>query len=664
MLQDFHFLTPLWFLALLPLGLLLWIVARGASGVNAWRKVVDERLLAALSVGGSVGARRWRPLWLLAAGWTIAVIALANPTFERQATPAFRDDAARVVALDLSRSMLADDLTPTRLDRARYKLADIVRRTADGQVALVAFAGDAFAVAPLTDDGQTVLAMLDALSPEVMPVQGSRPDLAIALGADLLQQAGARAGEVVLLTDDAGGQRALAAAQRLRAAGHRLAVIGVGTREGAAVPGVQRSRGDVIARLDTEALEALAASGGGDYAALSAGNADLEQVLRAAAPSALSEADPMFTQRWKELGPWITLVLLPLAALAFRRGWLLSVGFVAVTISMLGPRPVMALGWDDLWQRRDQQAAEALDAGDYQRARDLAAEPARAGTASYRLGDYAAAAEAFAAGDDAEHHYNRGNALARAGRLEDAIAAYDAALSLTPEFDDAAYNRRQIEQLLRQQQEQQEQQEQSGQDQQNGEQGQQDQSGENASGPNESEQAQTGQDGSDPDPSDQTDSGSPSESQPEGAGDQADSSAGGDDRTQQEAGDEPERDGAEASAEGGDDDAESRDANADADPADDARAEQAAADYRDEADQHRTGRQPDVGQDGDGEPPGSRARAAADELMPEELEARQAADQWLRRIPDDPAGLLRRKFLYQYRARAAESDGMAVEEPW
>jgi Ca-activated chloride channel family protein len=118
----------------------------------------------------------------------------------------------------------------------------------------------------------------------------------------------------------------------------------------------------------------------------------------------------------------------------------------------------MALGWDDLWQRRDQQAAAALDSGDYERALTTAESPARIGTAKFRLGDYAAAAEAFAAGDDAEHAYNRGNALARAGQYEQAIAAYDQALGKAPDHADARYNKEQVERLLQQQQQQQQQQ--------------------------------------------------------------------------------------------------------------------------------------------------------------------------------------------------------------
>ena len=678
MWTDFHFLTPLWFLALLPLALLGWAAARSGSGTDAWRRVIDERLFAVLSVGGEAGARRWWPLSLLALGWLIAVIALANPTFERQPVPAFRSDAARVVALDLSRSMLADDLTPTRLDRARYKLADILRRSGDGQVGLVAFAGDAFAVSPLTDDAKTILGMLDALSPEIMPLQGSRPDLAIRRGMDLLKQAGAQHGEVVLLTDDAGDQRALAAAEALRAAGHRLAVIGVGTAKGAPVPGVRTSQGEVIAALDAASLRALARAGGGAYAALSADDRDLNQVLSDPATLArtVQQNNPNQAEAWKELGPWIALLLLPLGALAFRRGWVLGVMLlIGAQAGVLAPRPALALGWGDLWQRRDQQAAQALSDGDYQRARTLAADPARLGTANYRLGDYAAAAEAFATVDDAEHHYNRGNALARAGQLQQAIAAYDQALAKEPGMPDARYNKAQVERLLRQQQEQQKQQSQHGQqgnrqEPSDQDQSKQDQAGKGQSGQDEAKQQQSEQDVSQPQQAGQDQEGQGQSGEDKGGQDQpsggAEQQAGADQPQPKEVEPKDTQAGKETQAPSpskgdGEDSDNGRQDTADTAPdqADRQRTEQAAADYRDEA--SRAGQ---AEQSQESEQAGQSVAAAERDLSPEELESRQAADQWLRRIPDDPAGLLRRKFLYQYRERSAEQGEVTAGNPW
>jgi len=668
-LADFHFLTPAWLLALMPLALLLWLAWRSAAGSSAWRGIIDPRLLAALSVGGGDGIRRW-PLALLALAWIIAVVALANPTFERASVPAFRTDAARVVVLDLSRSMLAADLTPSRLERARYKVADILAADAEAQVGLVAFAGDAFTVAPLSDDAETIRNMLDALSPDLMPVQGSRPDLALAQAQALLDQAGARGGEVVLLTDDAGDARARSAAEALRGAGHRLAVIGVGTEEGAPVPGVTRSDGPVVAKLATDALRDLATAGGGRYARLSAGDRDLRAVLSNVGNRAAKlDDDPSQAEVWKELGPWITLALLPLGAAAFRRGWLLSIVLVAVPAMLMAPRPALAFGWDDLWQRRDQQAQQALVSGDLERARALANDPTRLGSALYRLEDYAAAAEAFAEGDAAVDHYNRGNALARAGELEQALDAYDQALERDPGLTDAAYNRAQVEEALRRQQSQPQQQHGTDQDQgqrdsqqdqpdaqgSQSDQGQQDQGASDGSSNQQGATAEPPQDDAEQSPDQQTgQSGAPTP-----APSQAQDGASDRDQTGAEPGQQTQPPMSTDEQGAGPKD-EDRGAETPAAAADPQRDEQAADAYRDEAAAARADTEP-----GNEDTRQQDATAAGvEELSPEEREARQAADQWLRRIPDDPAGLLRRKFLYQYQSRTDGDTEIRAGNPW
>ncbi|MBK5932056.1 VWA domain-containing protein [Halochromatium salexigens] len=659
-MSDFHFIEPLWWLALIPLGLLLWWVWRTDAGASAWRRIIDARLLAVLQVGGEASTRRW-PLLLLATGWLLAVIALANPTLERAPVPAFRSDAARVVVLDLSRSMLAEDLTPSRLERARYKVADILSRSADGQVGLVAFAGEAFAVSPLTDDAETIRAMLEALSPQIMPVQGSRPDRGIALGLDLLRQAGARSGEVILLTDDAGGVRATEAAERLREAGHTLGVIGVGTAEGAPVPGVTSADGAVLARLDRAALEQLAEAGAGRYASLSSSDRDLDRVLidADARPRALAERDPMLAERWRELGPWIALLLVPLAALAFRRGWLALLLITLAPGALLLPRPALAFGWADLWQRPEQQAARALAAGEFERARELATHAERAGSAAYRLGDYTQAAARFGTNDSATAHYNRGNALARSGELEAALAAYDEALARDPGLEDARYNRAQVEAALRSQAQQSPPPQDQDQDQDQGDESRQDdgesQDANGGAQEAEDEQQQRGA----------TESADPSNALDQGAAEtSANGTSGSPDQPKPADGDEPQI---------GDQDAQASPQDAPApptgSPADAERDEQAGADYREEAAQadaaehvDRLGDQQDKAMDERTQQ--TMAEAASTEPAPREREARQTADQWLRRIPDDPAELLRRKFLYQYQMRGNGADQPANETSW
>ncbi len=246
----------------------------------------------------------------------------------------------------------------------------------------------------------------------------------------------------------------------LRRQGYRLSVLGVGSAEPAPIPDpqggfVRDAQGKIVMpTLEVAQLQSLASAGGGRYHTITVNDTDLAHVLPASLQALDSrlESTEQSTDIWQSQGPWLVLVLLPLAALAFRRGWLLALPLViTVTLGSL-PQPAMASAWDDLWQRHDQQAAQALQAGDAERARQLAEHPLLRGEAAYRAGDFAAALDAFSASDTAQGNYNRGNALAQLGRYQEAIAAYDEALARDPALEDASHNKQELEKLLQQQQ--------------------------------------------------------------------------------------------------------------------------------------------------------------------------------------------------------------------
>jgi Ca-activated chloride channel family protein len=151
---------------------------------------------------------------------------------------------------------------------------------------------------------------------------------------------------------------------------------------------------------------------------------------------------------WQDRGPWLLLPLLLIVALAFRRGWLLLLPLVLMP---MWPVTAEATTWHDLWQRPDQQAAQALRNGDAKRAQQLAHDPAWRGAAAYRAGDYATATQALQRAPGSDAAYNRGNALARQGQYQQAIDAYDHALKLDPAHADAKANRQAVEDWLRQQ---------------------------------------------------------------------------------------------------------------------------------------------------------------------------------------------------------------------
>jgi Ca-activated chloride channel family protein len=653
--ESFHFLQPLWFLALIPLAVLLWLAQRQGETDSNWRRVCDRNLLpyvvnSPARHAGSLG------LWLLAAGWLLAVTALADPVWQKRPQPVYRNQQALVVVLDLSRSMSSGDLKPSRLERARYKVADILKQRGEGQTALVVFAGDAFAVSPLTNDTNTISALLDPLQPGLMPVQGSRVDLGLEKAAELFRQAGVRHGDILLITDGFEDARVLDVARRLYKAGYRISVLGAGTSEGAPVPDgqggyVRDAAGSVVmAALKPARLQQLAAAGGGNYSTMTANADDLKTLLPrpAATPATQMAQTDLKTDIWRSEGPWLVLVLLPLAALAFRRGWLLTVlPLLIMTVLYSAPQPAMAAGWDDLWQRRDQQADAALRAGDLQRAQALARQPQRLGTAAYRAGDYDKALQAFAKTEGPQGDYNRANALAQLGRYQDAITAYDKALKADPSLDDAVYNKAQVEKLLQQQKQKQKQSKNS-----------------SGQGKKDAKQQQAGN-------SSQQQGGSGKQA----SGDKSNATAGDSDKSAQ-TGTQSEKPG--SSEPGNRNKAQSPgDKNSPAastpQPAMSAgkKPDATGASQARPGDTSHNSEQPRQQAKGKGTPHDDTAGpspqppvqaadkgAAPGNADPATREQQQADERWLRRIPDDPGGLLRRKFLYQYsqRERAQQSD--------
>ncbi len=591
-LELFHFLRPQWFAALLPLAFLIWFLFFRKGAHSNWETVVDERLLPHVLITG-VRRKRRMAFVLTVAGGLLGIIALAGPVWEKLPQPVFSAQDALVIALDHTRSMDAADVSPSRLERARYKIRDILDQRQEGQTALLVYSGEAFTVTPLTDDGETIKSQLNALDTDIMPVTGNRTDKALTRALELLKQAGMGRGHVLLISDEADPDTAGASVERLREEGYRLSILGVGTRHGTPVllpDGGFLKGGDgeiVIPVLDEDGLRRLAASGGGIYVRLTKDDQDtglLTGAFSTAQPDGEAAAADITADVWREQGPWLVLCLLPLAALLFRRGYILALALVLLS----PPEAVYALDWEDLWLRQDQQGQRAMDAGDFAAAAELFADPAWKAAAQHRAGDYQGAIDALEQLDDAQSNYNTGNALARLGRYHEAIAAYDRTLAQQPDHADAKFNRELLEQELERQQSQQQQnrdrQQQQGQDQQDTEQQQDSQQ----SGQEQPRTAQTGDERSEQDEGKQA--------QPQQAGAQ-------DERQDMKAEQQPA-------------------------PADDMQ-EQAPPDE-------------------------IQGQARSDDLRT--AEEQQAVDQWLRRIPDDPSALLRRKFRYQYQQRDYENN--------
>ncbi|CAD1788326.1 membrane protein [Xanthomonas arboricola] len=602
-LQSLHLLRPglLWALLAIVPAAVLWQLRRRAADV--WRQSVDAHLLPTLLVSGS--RRGWLGFVLAALTYALAVLAMTGPSWRQTERPVYHSSMPLVVALDLSSSITANDLPPSRLLQARAKLATLLRKRAGGEVALLVYAGESFTVAPLTEDTANVALFLDALSPSVMPVDGKRADAAIDAATQLLLQAGFKQGDILLVSDSA--DRAAGSSARLaRSRGFSVSALGVGSTRGAAY---RTTTGEIAqTKLDEGSLRDLAGQGGGRYVRITADDADLRAlgVLDPAQqPLADEAAESTGGKTWLDEGYWLLLPVMLLALLAFRRRAVVAVLALVCVLPLAQPAHAAD---GTLWQRADQVQQQRLDAG----------------VQAYRKGDFAAAQKAFENVPTDEGLYNLGNALARQGQYDEAIAAYDRALKQHPDQPDAIANRAAVEAARKRQQQnnkdgkgkdgkgQSDDQKQSGQ---NG-------SGQNQSGQNKQNDPKPGQDGQGKQDAQGKQDGKdqPSAQAPQDAASQNQQSKNGQ-------GEQSKQDAAPQSA--------------------DAKAQQQADAAQRQKMQQAMAQAGDKGADANGK----QAAAATANETPEQREQRQAVDAWLRRVPDDPGSLLRTKFRLEHERR-------------
>jgi Ca-activated chloride channel family protein len=630
-LSAFHFLRPYVLLALPPLGLLLLLLARRQGKHNPWRSVCDPQLLSHIMT--ACGARRRWPWTAAALGAVLSVLALAGPTWKRLPQPAYLNQSGLLIVFDLNASMNAADLKPSRLACARYKIADILHSRHEGQTGLVVYAGDAFTVTPMTDDTNTIYSQLSVLDTSLMPSQGDRADLAVAKAASLLRQDGLRRGDVLLVADGVDAARLKPAIRKLRAAGYRLSVLGVGTAQGAPVPlgtgGFQLDAHGAVAlsRLQGRTLRAMAALGDGMYRQITPSDKDIHalqaEFARHWRPGS-SKRTSVNVDIWREEGPWLLLPVLLLAAFAFRRGMV----FGLLLFLFFVPQPARAMSWTSLWSNRNQQGSQALKRGHPRKAARLFVNGRWKAAAFYRAGDYAQALKALKGCRGKADWYNRGNALARLGRYRQAVQAYQEALNRDPDFKDARFNQRLVEKLLKDRQKNT-----SGKSSRNG-----------RSSPLKKPDAkdvkgqQKGRKGGG--------TGGLSQNPPHEK-----KGASGTSQAQKGSGAKPTSQAAPHLKPGSPTSGSGRQKSS----LNPAAPQPANASSSAKVPAGRTGSKgqspPPVDVATAGEPGGEQNR-----------EKQQSSRQWLRQVPDDPGGLLRRKFYYEYHQRHPDSD--QGEQPW
>jgi Ca-activated chloride channel family protein len=492
-MADFHFIRPFWLLAIIVLFFMLFLLKKLRVKQSGWQQLLPAHLSKVLVQGNSKAKSSSLALPFIIG--LLSILAMAGPSWQKLPQPVYQVAQGSVLIMDMSYSMYSTDVAPNRLTRARYKAIDLLDNIKEGEIGLIAYAGDAFSISPLTDDSNNIKLLLPSLSPELMPVLGSNPFAALSLANEMLINAGPNNGDIYWFTDGIDNIDIQDITQWSREHPYRLNILGVGTKTGAPI---KLSNGElmkddngaiIVPKLTVQALRGLAKRGRGNYTTLTHDNKDIERLTYKPLVNDTDNTKESENtgDQWQEFGPYLLLLILPLLLGYFRRGALMVT--LPFALMLIPNNNAYADIWQDLFKTKDQQGQTHFNNEQYQQAAEEFKNPLWQGSAHYKAGNYEQALSAFQQESTADALYNQGNTLAKLQKFDEAIAAYDKALQQDPTLEDAKSNKAILEQLKKQQENQEQE---SGDDQQQDkDQEQQDQDGDSQEGDNQENQSQS-----------------------------------------------------------------------------------------------------------------------------------------------------------------------------
>lgn len=446
--QDLWFLRPIWLWGFVPVAAIALMFLVSFRRREEWKRSFSKHLLPHLTVEGT--RRQFLlPRLILILLLSLMVFGLAGPTWEEHKNPGNRTEAAMVVVMDLSRSMLAEDIQPNRLERARLKMKDLFKAQPGIQTALLAYAGSAHLVLPFTKDYSVIISQMEALRPGIMPMMGTNLDDALDLADSLLR--GIEAPRTILLLTDgikAGDVERIGES----AARSRMEVMILGTPGEATLPAgrsvLRDASGEaVIAGFDPAVLLETGKIPGVNIVSVTLDDTDVKILAMHIRKNLEFIADPEQAETdWKDAGYWILIPMILLSLLWFRRGWM--VHWIWLLFLLPGCSGEGDFKAPDLFRTRDQQGKRLFEKGETEEAAERFESVRWKGYAFAQAGDLKKATEAYSGETNAEGFYNLGVLYARMGDAESAREAFSAALEMDPELEVARENLERVESLL------------------------------------------------------------------------------------------------------------------------------------------------------------------------------------------------------------------------
>ncbi len=429
-IAEIHLIRSGWLLAFIPVLLILWLLWSQDSVARQLSGIVSPHLLQHLLVRPQ-GRSRIRPIHLLGVGMVLMVIALAGPAWQREPLPFSEDEAPLVLALDLSESMDSEDIKPSRLERAKQKARDLLDLRPGARTGLLVYAGSAHMVLPLTEDPNVFETYLDALSTSIMPTSGKDVSKALSVAQQMLAKETA-AGSILFLTDGMDAHALPNFIEHSHDSNHALAVLTMNPYQD-----------ESAENQEAASLKTLTKQAGVRVTNLTIDDTDVHRINARIHSHMKQVQDQDNNQRWKDVGYWLILPIVILAAVWFRRGWSIQWVAVAVLLTLFcQPNTACAgeLRFINLWLSPDQQGRYYFDRGNYLEAAERFEDPLWKGTAYYAADQFDEAISQFTRINTAQGLFNLGNAQAHKEDYPAAIAAYQKALSLKKDYPEAQFN--------------------------------------------------------------------------------------------------------------------------------------------------------------------------------------------------------------------------------
>ncbi|WP_430817844.1 VWA domain-containing protein [Carboxylicivirga sp. RSCT41] len=433
-LELFHFLRPQYIWLFLPLMVIILIVLLGNSTKNKWQHIIASSLRPYMIAKGSrmslIG-----PLIVTFIIGSLMIVAASGPTWKMREVPGAKSETILLIALDLSPSMLVDDVSPNRLERAKFKIRDLLDANPGSKVGLMAYAGTAHPVVTPCRDYKLISYQLESLQPNVMPLGGTRLANALNIADSIFSRTEAPC-TLLLISDEVTSEQAGQIKTFVANTRHSVELMPMATPQGGRIPGkrpgtyARRDGQFVISKLNTQVLFELQKHPSVNVNSLTLDKEDVSLIAEKVRKNLVfQQKDEDSEEDWQEMGFVLLWPALVLFAFWFRKGWMIQ---WCLALVLLSSCDTTVESWDDLWYTKDYQAQRAYDNTQY----ELAAEGFEAmqnkGAAYYKAGNYEAAIELFKQDSSATSLYNLGLAYAASGQIDMAQEALLLANQLDP----------------------------------------------------------------------------------------------------------------------------------------------------------------------------------------------------------------------------------------